>query len=554
MPKQHISPASSAWSGKLPAAVAFAGTIFAAAFLLFLVQPLICKYILPWFGGSSSVWTTCMLFFQVMLFAGYACAHLSSRWLKPRAAVALHLGLVGVALIALPIVSADSSKPDGGGNPTWQILALLTGSIGVPFFVLSSTSPLFQSWCGEVIPGAVPFRLYALSSAGSLLALLGFPFFLETRFTRSGQARLWGWGFGVYALGCLACAIMLWRAAPVKNSPRAGVRDRAASPATLWQKAFWFLLPACASILLLATTNKICQEVAVIPLLWVLPLSLYLLTFVICFDNPRWYRRLPFGLALCVALGGICWVLIQGTRASIPLQIGIYCAGLFICCMVCHGELYRLKPNPRHLTGFYLAIAAGGALGSLFVAVVAPLIFTAYFELHWGLMLCGLLFLLLCASPRENRRPIWMTGLLAAALLALGFALWGQAHKLENVMVQRTRNFYGVLTVVKDGSSQSNSLRLELVHGRTMHGLQFLDPRRALLPPFTTARAAGWAWPCARCRKGRAESESWAWASARWRPMRDRETISIFMKSTRRCKSWRSLPSPTFSIAWGKWR
>lgn len=342
------------------------------------------------------------------------------------------------------------------------------------------------------MPGAAPFRLYALSNAGSLLALLGFPFYFETHFTRATQAWLWGCGFGAYALGCVLCAGLRWRAVPAANPPAVcRVDDAAAGPVDLWQRSLWLLLPCCASVLLLATTNKICQEVAVVPLLWVLPLALYLLSFIICFDNPRWYRRLPFGAALVAALGSLCWVLFQGTRASISLQLGIYCAGLFVCCMVCHGELYRLKPDPRLLTGFYLALAAGGALGSLFVAVVAPMIFHAYSELPWALWLCGLLFLLVCVRQRDVRwRPLVCAGL-AIGLLAFGFALWRQAHRLDDSIVQRTRNFFGVLTVMKYRTSESNWPCLALVHGRTIHGLQFTEPERALWPTLYYGERSG---------------------------------------------------------------
>lgn len=247
-------------------------------------------------------------------------------------------------------------------------------------------------------------------------------------------------------------------------------------------------------MLLLATTNKMCQDVAVIPFLWVLPLALYLLSFIICFDSPRWYKRLPFGLALCAVLGGLCWVMFQKTQA-----LDAFAVGLFVCCMVCHGELYRLKPDPRHLTGYYLMIAAGGALGGLFVAVIAPLIFSDYFELQWGLMLCGLLFLVVClrrseagVSPAQEPRagaafaPLlaklrWPAcGLLALGLVALGVGLTAQTQKSARARTYRVRNFYGVLTLFKHDTSDQRYL--ELSHGQTVHGIQLLDPVRARWP------------------------------------------------------------------------
>lgn len=382
----------------------FALTIFIGAFLLFEAQPLMAKYILPWFGGGPGVWTTCLLFFQVLLLGGYAYAHLLSRQLKLRPQVLVHAALLLAALLLLPITPADSWKPQGGGNPTLQILALLAASVGVPFFVLSSTSPLLQYWFSRTHSGAAPYRLYALSNAGSLLALISFPFFFEPHFSRRTQAQLWGWGLAVYALCCGWCALKIWRAggdaeekAEARQSEVEASRVSAA-PGSPLRMLLWLLLPACASVLLLATTNKMCQDVAVIPFLWVLPLALYLLSFIICFDSPRWYARFPFTLGLVAASAGICWALFAGTDAPLYEQIGLYSGGLFLCCMVCHGELYRLRPGPRQLTGFYLMIAAGGALGGLFVAVVAPLVFPDYYELHWGLLLCGLLFIVCVAS------------------------------------------------------------------------------------------------------------------------------------------------------------
>jgi spermidine synthase len=394
---------------------AYALTIFTGAFLLFQVQPLIGKYILPWFGGGPGVWTTCMLFFQVLLLGGYAYAHFTSRWLKPRAQAVAHFVLLAAALALLPITPSDSWKPHGGGNPTLQILALLAVSLGLPYFVLSTTGPLIQQWFSRARPGVSPYRLYALSNVGSLLALVSYPFFFETHFTRKAQAGLWAWGLVAYVLCCGFCAVRLWKlegrrqkvegrmqkaeAGVAEQAPEATAAAINSQPSTL-NYFLWLLLPACASVLLLATTNKLCQDVAVIPFLWVVPLALYLLSFIICFDSPRWYVRFPFTLALIAALGGLCWALYNGADLSLSRQVALYCGGLFVCCMVCHGELYRLKPDPRHLTGFYLMIAAGGALGGMFVAIAAPLLFTDYYELHWGLLLCGLLFLVVCATDR----------------------------------------------------------------------------------------------------------------------------------------------------------
>ena len=500
-------------AGKICAVPVYALTIFIGAFLLFQVQPLIGKYILPWFGGAPAVWTTCMLFFQLLLLGGYAYAHCSARWLKPRTQAIAHLGLLAAALALLPVTPSDSWKPGGGGNPTLQILALLTACIGLPYFVLSATGPLIQHWFSRTSPGVSPYRLYALSNFGSLLALISFPIYFETHFTRKVQAALWGWGLAGYAIGCGLCAIKLGKGTgdgspqSAVHSPQSPTLDPSAyasgygataqkpgeGGSTPWRgeaeqrrlnHLLWLLLPACASVLLLATTNKMCQEVAVIPFLWVLPLALYLLSFIICFDNPRWYVRAPFIVAFTAAGGGICLALFKATAASIPLLLAVYSTCLFICCMVCHGELYRLKPDPRHLTGFYLMIAAGGALGGLFVAVVAPLIFTDYYELHWGLLLCCLLLLFVCARDRHliRWRRVLTGSWLLAGLVALGIVLWREAHRLDGQTVYKSRNFYGVLRVASPDSQKPEQRHLELTHGRTLHGLQFINPLRAVWP------------------------------------------------------------------------
>ena len=498
---------------------AYALTIFIGAFLLFQVQPLIGKYILPWFGGTPSVWTICMLFFQMLLLGGYAYAHFTSRWLKIRTQVILYLALLVAAVALLPITPSDSWKPGGSEDPTLRILSLLAVSIGLPYFVLSSTGPLMQHWFNRTNPGVSPYRLYALSNTGSLLALVSYPIYFEAQFTRTMQAMLWGCGLVAYAVCGGFCAMKLWKTAGggccITNSGRYEPEELESREPEFQRQGFtssdfqsapldrllWLLLPACASVLLLATTNKMCQEVAVVPFLWVLPLALYLLSFIICFDNPRWYARFPFILALTAAAGGICWVLFKetgtGTLIGIPikLQLSIYAAGLFICCMVCHGELYRLKPDPKHLTGFYLMIAAGGALGGFFVAIDAPLIFTNYFELQFGLLLCVLLFLFVCLRDRNAgsfhrwRLPacIW----LSAGLMALGTVLWLQAYKATSGLIYRSRNFYGVLKVFKYGNGKSDLRYLQLKHGRTVHGLQFAEPSRASWPTTYFSEESG---------------------------------------------------------------
>lgn len=395
----------------------FAFTIFTGAFLLFAVQPLIGKYILPWFGGGPGVWTTCLLFFQMLLLGGYAYAHFSTSRLAPRKQAFVHLGLIVLALVMLPITPGVRWKPDGGEDPIWGILLLLMMSIGLPYFVLSSTGPLMQQWSSRVQTTGSPYRLYALSNAGSLLALLGYPFLFERIWSRQAQASYWSVGFVVFGLGCAWCAWRMSRNAAAAHSPAAqAATDEPAEPApSRSDRLFWFGLAGVASILLLSTTNKLCQDLAVIPFLWVLPLSLYLISFILCFDHPRWYSRGFFsGLFVLGALIDV-YLLFAGHNARLPQQVVGYSLTLFAACMLCHGELFRLRPAPRYLTSFYLWIAAGGAAGGLFVALIAPHVFSRYLELQIGLWL---LSYLLGALSFRHRSTVLVMGAAAGAFAA----------------------------------------------------------------------------------------------------------------------------------------
>ena len=412
--------------------VPFALTIFTGAFLLFQVQPLIGKYILPWFGGGPGVWTTCLLFFQTLLLGGYAYAHFSSTRLKPRHQVILHLVLLGLSLALLPITPSEGWKAHVGGDPNVRILLLLMATIGLPYFVLSSTGPLMQQWFSQTSPGVSPYRLYALSNVGSLLALLSYPVFFEVKFPRHTQAVMWSGGLVLFVIFCAYCAFRVWKNAsqpgavsvtptpveipltPAEFAPSpeliAPVGDGAAAgenaEVSKVDKLLWVSLPAIASVLLLATTNKLSQEVAVIPFLWVLPLSLYLLSFIICFDHARWYHRGIFTALLVVATAVVCQVLPVGNDAPMRLQIFVYNAALFIACMVCHGELYRLKPPPRQLTAYFLFISAGGAFGGFLVAIVAPAVFTDYHELQLGLWVLTYGLGVLCFRHRSRELAV----------------------------------------------------------------------------------------------------------------------------------------------------
>jgi hypothetical protein len=395
----------------------FAFTIFTGAFLLFAVQPLVGKYILPWFGGGPGVWATCLLFFQTVLLGGYVYAHVSATRLSARKQASLHFGLLVVALLLLPITPAAHWKPTGGEEPIWQILLLLTATVGLPYFVLSATGPLMQQWFSQTNPGRSPYRLYALSNAGSLIALLAYPFYFERAFPRHAQAGLWSAGLSIFSLGCGWCAWRVWKSASTASAtPDSDTVF--APPPTLLDRLLWFSLAGVASILLLATTNKLTQDIAVIPFLWVLPLALYLITFILCFDHPRWYSRGIFSGLFAAGAVVDLYLLAAGHNARLAQQVFGYSSALFVACMVCHGELVRLRPAPAHLTSFYLHLAAGGAAGAFLVAVVAPLVFDRYLELQLGLWLLSYLVGVLAFYHRSRLLAYGTAaGALAATLI-----------------------------------------------------------------------------------------------------------------------------------------
>ena len=379
----------------------YAATIFVSAFLLFLVQPVMAKQILPWFGGSAAVWTTCLVFFQTALLAGYAYSDLNVRRMTPRSGVRLHLAVLLVSLVVLPIIPAAHWKPSGTENPSWLILGMLVATIGLPYFLLSTTSPLVQAWFARANPGASPYRLFALSNLASMLALVGYPFLLEPWAPTREQAI--GWSAG-YALFVALCAAAGWRSLRHGATPRISAlpghaveghgTDHGEPAPTLSRQLLWCVLAATGSLLLLAVSNHITQNIASVPLLWILPLALYLLTFILCFDASGWYRRDVFLSMLAAALGVMAWTLADPKLThELAIQIGVFSGGLFIACMFCHGELTRLKPAPRHLTRFYLMISVGGAVGAVLVGILAPLVLPGYFELAAGIVVCALLLL-----------------------------------------------------------------------------------------------------------------------------------------------------------------
>jgi len=528
-------------------------TIFAGAFLLFQVQLLIGKYILPWFGGAPGVWMGCLLFFQVLLLGGYAYSHFVAMRLSPSEQSRLHGGMLVCSVLLLillsffwpsPITPGAAWKPQADANPLVMILRFLLISVGLPFFLLSTTGPLLQHWFSRKNPGVSPYRLYSLSNLGSLLGLLSYPLLVEPLLHLRTQAWLWSVGYLLFAGICLVVAPWQSPAETFAAGEPPPVEESLSMRPTLAQQLFWVSLAACGSAMLLASTNVISQDIAAFPFLWVLPLCIYLLSFILCFEYSSLYRRGLFHLffALTAFLASISLFF----SASMPLVVGLpmFLAVLFAVCMVCHGEIALSNPDPGHLTRFYLCISLGGAIGGIFVSVIAPLVFLGLWEfplaivmtgtllllavrgdsnswwyrpfpwmplaflamvllaippvLHeleiknpfvssrWYLLLAGFLALVAVVVFWVTRRPKeapgrWMTrgtALAALFVVAAAFALEARLKLYDSVA--RSRNFYGVLTVIRGSLSGYDYLYLR--DRLTEHGRQYLDSKLAREP------------------------------------------------------------------------
>jgi len=466
----------------------FAGTIFTSAFLLFLVQPLIAKQILPWFGGSAAVWSICMVFFQTVLLAGYAYADLLTRTLRVRTQARLHGALLLVSLVALPIIANARWKPGGTEEPTLWILGLLLQTIGLPYFLLCTTGPLLQSWLARSVPVAQVYRYFSLSNLASLVSLLCYPVLIET--TTALMPQAWGWSvaYGVFVLLCCAVA---WQVARLPGASDPPADRLPADEATAAQRpgpgryALWLALPALGSWLLLAITNHLTQNVAAIPFLWVLPLVAYLLTFALCFESDRWYRRRVF-LPLAALLLGLCaYGLQDAIGADLYTAIPLYVGGLFVLCMVLHGETAAARPAHADLTRFYLMLSLGGALGSVAIGLGAPYLLPAYYELGAGLVLTALA----CAVVLRGLRGARWISLALAAGCAVALLLqvrddYSDARRVE-------RNFYGTLiTLDAHRDDPADDVR-QMYHGAVKHGEQYLAAARRREPTTYYGRTAG---------------------------------------------------------------
>jgi hypothetical protein len=465
------------------------GTIFLSAFLLFQVQPILAKLVLPWFGGAAAVWTISLAFYQLTYLLGNAYAHGLIHWGGLRLSSRLHALILLASLFLLPILPSAFWQPQGGEEPAWRILGLLAATVGLPFLLLSATSPLLQTWHTRGREGARPYRFYALSNAGSLLALLSYPLVVEPLLSTRRQAMIWSLAYGGFVAVCAAMALRQTAGKLLRTEP--SVKERPG-----WElQLLWVALAATASALLLAITHHISQNIAAVPLLWIVPLSLYLLSLILCFEGHRWYRRSLFLRLLPVALAGLTYALSPEFENAGPLlQVPLFCAGLFICCMACHGEMADLKPAPEFLTLFYLMVSAGGALGGILVGVVAPRVFRGFYELPIALGMCALLLLIVLYREPETSRQKWgQPALLAATgvtalLLVFLFHVTRLQDQQALVMV---RNFYGVLRVNDVAPGVVRPAMRQLRNGTIVHGAQVLDIARRDVPTTYYGQQSG---------------------------------------------------------------
>ena len=476
----------------------YAAPVLLSAFLLFLVQPMLAKAILPWFGGTASVWIVAMLFFQGMLVVGYGYAYLVNRFLPRKVQPVCHVALLFASLAIMPIAPWRVWHPGAAGDPSFEILRVLFLTVGLPYFLLSTTGPLIQAWYARAERIAFPYRLFALSNLGSLAALLAYPVFIEPFLTTRHQMIAWSVLYGTFVLLAGGTAAQFWRSRPESStSPAKESKESVAAPARS-EYLLWGALAACGSALLVTVMNHLCQNVAPMPLLWVLPLGTYLLTFILCFDRQGWYKPSLLRWVLPVALGTMMLgVFYPENLPAAMVQIPMYLGCLFAGCMFCHGELARRKPHSRYLTSFYLMISLGGALASVAIGLIAPRVSNWQVEFPQALVSCAILGLLTLFPKHWMQRAALFLLMGVLALLTVGIIrhrdlgtgdvtnaerAYGAESK-ESIVLQ-ARSFYGALTVSeKQESLQGATLSMRtFMHGWISHGTQILGPQLETIP------------------------------------------------------------------------
>jgi hypothetical protein len=539
-PEAAVRPVAPAKGvGPLALPLAFAATLFLSATLLFLVQPMFAKMVLPLLGGTPAVWNTCIVFYQAALLLGYAYAHFTTAWLGVRRQAMIHAGILLLPLLALPITVAEGWVPPGDSNPIPWLLALLLVSVGLPFVVVSTSAPLLQKWFASTGHPAAkdPYFLYAASNLGSMLALLGYPTLVEPNLRLANQSLTWAVGYGILIVLTLGCAFLLWRSSKAAAMPAtedAGVVEGAVSPSagrlTWGRRLHWIALAAVPSSLMLGVTTHVTTDVAAIPLLWVLPLALYLLTFILVYSRVG--RRLDGWMVRLMPLVTLILVyqMVLKVRPGLLLEVALHLAVFFVITMVCHGELARLRPAPHYLTEYFLLMSVGGVLGGLCNALLAPVVFNRTFEYPLALAVACLLkppgrsegepsswkedltralavgglsaFVAWMwfgsgvdmdeMAKKVGFGPVAFAWLLTSAIpimacyafsgrprrfgLAVGAVLAGVVllSDWKGLVQYRERSFFGQVVVQLDPKREYRWL----VHGTTIHGWQSLDPER----------------------------------------------------------------------------
>jgi hypothetical protein len=488
-------PATTAASAGLAVRALFIACIFLSAFLLFLVQPIIAKQVMPWFGGTSAVWTTCLMFFQLVLLAGYAYSDLATRWLRPGRHALLHIALLALAVALLPIVPGESLKPDPQSPPIAGVLWLLAATVGLPYFCLSTTGPLLQAWYARLFPQGQVYRLFALSNLASLAGLLAYPFSIEPVSSSLQQSRGWSVGFGVFAVLCAACAWVSRRSAagaPVAAQQLQRTGDALSLHPRGRDVVAWLVLSAMGSAMLLAVTHHITQNVAAVPFLWLMPLTLYLLSFVLCFEGGGWYRRSVFVGPVLAALAFMSWELnVLPRDIDVMVAVPVFTVGLFVACMFFHGELSLRRPAAKHLTRFYLAVSLGGAIGGLAVGALAPVVLTGLYELPILLALAAMLVPLVLRRYLTANKAAYLLLVLALACGVLTLLMAWVAFKIQtrdNILAMR--NFYGASRVSENRLDSGDVVRT-LHNGAIMHGMQVMTPERRRTPTTYYGQSSG---------------------------------------------------------------
>ena len=484
----------------------FRSAIFLASFLLFVSEPIAAKQLLPTFGGSAAVWMTCLVFFQVALLAGYLYAHAITRGQASRNQSILHISLLVGAALSAAVWAAGIAHPKlGGSYPVASIFGTLTLSIGLPFLVLGSTSPLLQVWHFRIEQTAIPFRLFALSNLASLLALLAYPTIIEPYLSLSLQRTLWAGGVAAFAV---ITAVLAWQTSKANVStsqPGADSLDleNSALPASsMRSKLLWFLLPMAAAMQLSAVTAHLTSNIAAIPLLWILPLAVYLFSFILAFQMPslRKYRGILLRL-LAVMLASLAYLL-SHTDAGLPIGLGIlfFLIEALIACLFCHTEAYALRPErTSETTLFYLIIAAGGATGSFLIGIAAPLVFSGNYDLAFTFLITAVLALAVVWDTNWAQRAVWATG--SGLLVFLIYALHSSYHR-EALLTRR--NFYGSLRVLQSVTEHGDPIRT-LLNGSIQHGSQIFSPDLSRVPTTYYAPDSGIGVALDNCCAGRSK-------------------------------------------------